>query len=212
MSKKIFVLFVAVIFISSIIYIVVKDTKQIHEEMKIVEENFNDLGGDETQENIISIPEKNTDETYQELQNNEVTEYLEETQNENKYEEDTLGKIIIQKINLEANVKEGSTDDILEEYVGHIEETSKYSGNVGLAAHNRGYEHSYFSRLNELEIGDLIIYESIFGTRTYKVDFIKKILDTDWSMLEDTNENKITLITCINNKINLRLCVQATEI
>ena len=39
----------------------------------------------------------------------------------------------------------------------------------------------------------------------------KDILETDWSMLQETKENKLTLITCIKNRVNQRLCVQAVE-
>ena len=37
------------------------------------------------------------------------------------------------------------------EYVGHFENTNLLNGNVGLAAHNRGYPINYFARLKELE-------------------------------------------------------------
>lgn len=78
--------------------------------------------------------------------------------------------------------------------------------------HNRGNEYSYFARLNELDKGDIITYKTKFYTRQYKVDNIQVIYETDWSLLESTEENKLTMITCISNKRNQRLCVQATEI
>lgn len=81
----------------------------------------------------------------------------------------------------------------------------------GLAAHNRGNKYSYFARLNELQEGDLITYKTKFYTRNYKVNNIKVIFETDWSLLEDTKDNRITMVTCIANKKNQRLCVQATQ-
>lgn len=125
---------------------------------------------------------------------------------------DVLGILTIEKIGLKATVKEGSTKEILKEYIGHIEETSKYDGNIGLAAHNRFNKYSYFARINELEKGDILIYKTKYYTRRYKVDKIAVIYETDWSYLENTEENKLTLITCIANKEEQRLCVQATEI
>ncbi len=127
-------------------------------------------------------------------------------------EEELLGRIRIDKINLEAPIKEGSNQEILKSYVGHIEDTATYEGNVCLAAHNRGNEYSYFARLNELKKGDEIVYENIYGIKKYKVETSQAILETDWSLLEDSSENKITLITCIANRPNQRLCVQAVEI
>ena len=131
--------------------------------------------------------------------------------NSETFSDDIIGTIQIDKIGLEADVKEGSTSDILKEFVGHIEKTSLYDGNVGLAAHNRGNTYSYFARLNELENGDNIIYKTRYGNKNYVVIDKKVILETDWSMLKDTEDNRLTLITCIRNKANQRLCVQALE-
>ena len=38
------------------------------------------------------------------------------------------------------------------------------------------------------------------------------IEDTNWDVLKNTGENKLTLITCVENKPTKRLCVQAIEI
>lgn len=118
----------------------------------------------------------------------------------------------MKRFGLKAKVKEGSDSNVLKDYIGHIENTATYDGNVGLAGHNRGNQYSYFVRINELEKGDIITYQTRFYTRNYKVDNIQTILETDWSLLEDTEQNKLTLITCIANKRVQRLCVQATEI
>lgn len=140
---------------------------------------------------------------------NSVENNIEEKIEDSK--DDTLGTLHIEKINLNAPVKQGSTPEILKSYVGHIEETAIYDGNIGLAAHNRGNEYSYFARLKELKKGDEIIYESSYGTRKYIVQTSQTILETDWSFLKNSTENKITLITCIANRPNQRLCVQAIE-
>ena len=98
------------------------------------------------------------------------------------------------------------------EYVGHFENTEYLYGNVGLAAHNRGFPINYFTKLKELVKGDEIIYKTQFGEKRYKVVLSKIITDTDWSYLQQTDKNTITLITCVENKPNKRLCVQAIEI
>ena len=130
---------------------------------------------------------------------------------EDVWEDSVLGILTIEKIGLKAAVKEGTTDEILLNYIGHIEETATYDGNVGLAGHNRGYENSYFARINELEKGDIIKYKTKFFDRIYVVDNIQVIYETDWSLLESTQENKLSLITCIAGRKMQRLCVQATE-
>lgn len=125
--------------------------------------------------------------------------------------DDIIGMLKIDKIGLNACIKEGSNSKILKFYIGHIENTSLYDGNVGLAAHNRGGNYAFFARLNELEQGDKIIYHTKYGDKQYVVIDKQVIMETDWSMLKDTNDNRITMITCIKNKENQRLCVQAIE-
>lgn len=119
--------------------------------------------------------------------------------------------IEIPKINLYANIKEGTDEIILDEYVGHFEETKRTYGNIGLAAHNRGYKVNYFSRIKELEKGDLIYYQYNDFKKVYEVEKEKIILDTDWSLLENTEENYLTLITCLENVPQKRRCIIAKE-
>lgn len=153
--------------------------------------------------NLVDPDDVTTDSKYQDVVYDNEEDIL---------QEDVLGILTIDKIGLKATVKEGTSNAILSKYIGHIENTSIYDGNIGLAGHNRGYEYSYFARINELEVGDIIAYKTKFYTRQYKVDNIKVIFEDDWSVLENTSENKITMITCIKNKRNQRLCVQAEEI
>ena len=148
----------------------------------------------QTDENFINV-------IYQNEEKDEIEEW----------NEDVLGILTIEKINLKAPVKEGSTSDILKDYIGHMPETAKYDGNIGLAAHNRGTANSYFARINELEIGEKIIYKTKFYERTYVIKTKVVIYDTDWSYLQLTNDNRITFITCIKDKPNQRLCIQAIE-
>lgn len=122
-----------------------------------------------------------------------------------------LGKIKIPAIGVEAPIKEGTTADILKQSVGHFSNTSYWNGNVALASHNRGTYAHYFANINNLNINDEIIYQTKLGTRIYVVNKIDQISEEDLSVLDNTEENIITLITCIKNKPNLRLCVKAVE-
>ena len=96
-------------------------------------------------------------------------------------------------------------------FVGHFEETSKTDGNIGLAAHNRGYPKNYFQDLKKVKEGDQIVYKYGNFEKIYEVKIHKIIKDTDWSYLEKTEKNQITLITCVENEPNFRRCVQAVE-
>ena len=125
--------------------------------------------------------------------------------------EGMVGILKIDKIGLYQNVAEGHTLDVLKKNLGHVTDTAKYTGNIGILGHNSG-NAGYFKRLTELVVGDEIQYISNNGTRTYKVSEITQIDDTDWSKLANTEENKITLITCVKNVPLKRLCIQASEI
>ena len=127
-------------------------------------------------------------------------------------EKNNIWYLEIPKIDLKAEIKDGTTKEIMEDYIGHFEETKKDEGNVGLAAHNRGYKNNYFQRLKELEEGDSIFYNYQGETKEYIVTKHVIIKDTDWTYLKDTNENTITLITCVENEPEYRRCIQGKEV
>lgn len=133
------------------------------------------------------------------------------TNNENTKTVNTIWQIKIPKINLIANIKEGTDEETLNQFVGHFEETQRQDGNIGLAAHNRGYEVNYFARLRELKKGDEIIYQYKNYNKTYEVIRVLIIKDTNWDILENTEENILTLITCVENEPEFRRCVQGEE-
>lgn len=137
---------------------------------------------------------------------------LEKSNSINNLKNSDEWKLEIPKISLCAKISEGTTSKVMDKYIGHFIETSKDNGNVGLAAHNRGYKVNYFSNLKKLEKGDLVIYTYKGKSQNYTVTSKEIIKDTDWSKLENSTVNKLTMITCVENKPEYRLCVQATEI
>lgn len=144
-------------------------------------------------------------ETKEDIKNNNTPLYSNEKTKEKNW------KIIIPKISLEAEISEGTSKQIMDKYVGHFEETSKNIGNIGLAAHNRGYSVNYFADIKKLKDGDEISYICNDFKKTYKVSKNVIIKDTDWTYLEKTEGNTITLITCVENEPEYRRCIQAKE-
>lgn len=152
----------------------------------------------------FTIKDTNSNDTNTVIEENRVEDDL--------IPNDVIGTLEIPKINLKAQIKEGVDLDTLKTDIGHFPNSSIWNGNIALASHNRGSNVAhYFQDINKLEKGDLIIYKSEMGERRYKVTDIQEIKSTDWSKIEDTKENKITLITCVANKPELRLCVQGEE-
>ena len=141
--------------------------------------------------------------------NDNVIEEL--NQKEINYD-DTIGKLTIPDILLkDAPIKESVELSTLSEAIGHFTNTSIYSGNVGLASHNSGSSGDFFRNLNKIKKGSEIYYETSYGTKRYVVDTIVEIDEEDWSYLEETQDNRITLITCVAGQKEKRLCVQAKE-
>lgn len=132
-------------------------------------------------------------------------------QNSEMKEDIKKWEIEIPAIQLKAEIAEGTDKETLNQKVGHFEETQKEMGNIGLAGHNRGYNVNYFENLKKLKEGDEIKYRHNDYENTYEVIKNDIIEDTDWSRLENTEENMITLITCVENEPNYRRCIQAIE-
>lgn len=159
------------------------------------------------QNNIEASDIQTSNEISSNVQNQEnIDNYIGQTRDrsENWY-------IEIPSISLKAEIQEGTTKEIMDKYVGHFEETQCWIGNIGLAAHNRGYENNYFADIKKLKEGDIINYCYNNNIRKYVVKKQVIIEDTDWTYLEDTEENTLTLITCVENEPKYRRCVQATE-
>ena len=161
--------------------------------------------------NIITVEIKSDSikrET-EEKNSKNITNELYQNNPNNKSKEETglLWKISIPAINLEANIAEGTEKSTMDSYVGHFSETSKTNGNIGLAAHNRGYPVNYFENLKKLKENDEIVYQYMDFKERYVVKSNIIIKDTDWSYLEKTDRNAITLITCVENEPEYRRCV-----
>ena len=122
----------------------------------------------------------------------------------------SIGVLRIPKIDLEVTAYDGDTFTAMQKGIGHIASTSCWNGTIGLVGHNRGVS-DYFGKLKKLKAGDEMTYETKLGKRTYVVDSVTKIKDTDWSKLQYTSDNRLTLITCVENVGDQRLCVQAIE-
>lgn len=127
-------------------------------------------------------------------------------------ETDSIGVLSIDKIGLSVRVYD--SEDAMEDMkkgASHYRASSYWNGNVALAAHIGNASYSFFERLDELETGDVLQYETSLGVRQYRVDEIHTIADDDWSVIGRTDENCLTLTTCVEGAENLRLCVRAVE-
>ena len=127
-----------------------------------------------------------------------------------EYEDGSIGRIRIPALGINVKVYEGTDLDTMKRGVGHFTFTSQWTGNVGLASHNRG-SASHFKGIWNLKNGDEIIYTTKAGTRTYYVFNKQKIDENDLSYLTASSDNILSLITCVENQSSLRWLIQARE-
>ena len=127
------------------------------------------------------------------------------------YKDGSIGTIKIPSLKINMKVWEGETDASMKKGLGHYSSTSAWDGNVGVCGHNRGSKYAIGS-IKDLEQGDTITYTTIYGTRTYAVSLVKIISNSDWSYLQATSDNRITLTTCLANHPESRVVVQAVEV
>lgn len=154
----------------------------------------------------IEIKQENPNQTEEVMQ-----ETKEEVTQEEHAEEKEEWQLEIPIIGLKAPIEEGTTKEVMDKYIGHFEETSKSKGNIGLIAHNRGFENNYFANIKKLKKGDTITYYCNGEKKEYQVETMTIIEDTDWSYLEETEDNTITLITCVEGQPEYRRCIQGKE-
>ena len=122
-----------------------------------------------------------------------------------------VGSLEIEAAELSCKVYQGESTESMEKGAGHIESTSMWDGNVALCGHNRG-THAHFSKLKDVEVGDIVTYTTTLGTRRYEVISAAKISVDNLAVLDNTTRNTLTLLTCVANTPSKRLCVVATEI
>jgi len=127
------------------------------------------------------------------------------------YTDGSIGTLTVSKLNRTIKVYDGETDENMRNGIGRFVSTSAWDGNVGLAAHNRG-SAAHFNFVKDLDIGDRLVFTTLYGTRTYEVYNKERIGETDTSALRWSAENMLTLITCVENEPSQRWLVQAREV
>lgn len=107
--------------------------------------------------------------------------------------------IDIPRIGMDAAVVQGVGVSDLQKGPGHYPNTPMpgQSGNAAIAGHRTTYGAPFY-RLNELQPGDTIYVTTKDGARPwqYQVTFSKSVSPEDVSVLNPTNDNRLTLTTC----------------
>jgi LPXTG-site transpeptidase (sortase) family protein len=129
-----------------------------------------------------------------------------------------MGYVDIPSIKVYLPIYHGISDKVLEQGVGHIEQTSLPIGGIGnlsvLTAHTGFAGAEMFNRLVEMKTGDIFMIYVLDETFTYEVDDIRIILPEEIeSLLPVQGEDYVTLVTCTPYGVNShRLLVRGSRI
>lgn len=128
-----------------------------------------------------------------------------------KRSDGSIGTVKIPSLDINMKVWEGETNASMKKGLGHYSSTSAWSGNVGVCGHNRGAKYVIGS-IKNLKKGDTVTYTTNLGTRTYAVETVTTVSNDDWSYLQATADNRITITTCLADHPESRVVVQAVEV
>jgi sortase A len=105
-----------------------------------------------------------------------------------------LTRVVIPKISLDAIVVEGASRKELSEGPGHMKETAMpgETGNAVITAHR----DTFFRHIYELVKGDQIQVRRSGRVFTYEVTGKRIVMPDDVSVIKQTNDPQLTLITC----------------
>lgn len=129
-----------------------------------------------------------------------------------------IGHVEVPRIDQDLPIYAGTSEDILQKGVGHLEGTSLPVGgnstHAVLTAHSGLPEATLFTHLNQLEIGDKFYVHNIEGVMAYQVDQIKVIDPSDFSeLVVAPGHDYVTLLTCTPVMINThRLIVRGHRV
>jgi sortase A len=111
---------------------------------------------------------------------------------------DSLTRIRIPAIGVDAVVVEGTTASALRAGAGHYPGTPLpcEDGNVAIAGHRTTYGKP-FANVDRLKTGDLIVLETPVGSCTYQIERAPYVVDkSDFSPVQPTKARALTLTSC----------------
>ena len=105
-----------------------------------------------------------------------------------------LGVLTISDVNIQVPVFNGADEHILDRGAGRIKGMARMDGvgNLGISAHR----DSFFRSLKDIELGDEVLVQTTRGVDRYAVSDIRIVDKHDHSVLEETEDKRLTLVTC----------------
>lgn len=129
-----------------------------------------------------------------------------------------MGEIRIPKIDVEIPIYHGTSPEVLQKGIGHIQNTSLPVGGINthavLSGHRGLPSAKLFSDLGELEEGDVFYLDILDRELCYQVNQVKVVTPDQTEDLEIVeNHDYVTLVTCTPYSVNThRLLVRGERI
>lgn len=131
---------------------------------------------------------------------------------------EVMGMIEIPSIDVNLPIYHGTSENVLQKYIGHLEGTSLPTGGQGrhavLSGHRGLPSAKLFTDIDQLQENDYFIVTLLGQKMTYQVDKISIIEPTDYSEFAiDPDQDYVTLMTCTPYGINThRLLVRGHRV
>lgn len=114
---------------------------------------------------------------------------------------DGIALIDIEKIGVHTVIAEGSTLDVLENNIGHFENTAMpgETGNFSIAGHRNTINNEVFRNIDKLKVGDEIKITTLTDIFQYEINEIFVTAPSDTDVLnQNLDEKTMTIVTCTN--------------
>jgi LPXTG-site transpeptidase (sortase) family protein len=105
-----------------------------------------------------------------------------------------LGVLEVPSVGLKVPIYSTNTDLVMDRGAGIIDGMAypHEPGNIGISGHRDGY----FRVLKDVQVGDVIVLQSLEGEKRFKIKATKVVAIADTTLLRDTDDQTVTLVTC----------------
>lgn len=125
----------------------------------------------------------------------------------NVFNSGIMSVVSIPRLNVSMSVYHGTSDTVLQVSAGHMEGSTLPIGGLGTHAVISGHtglpSAELFTNLDQLELGDIFIVNTLNKNMAYKVCSINTVLPTEMEYLDiDKERDLVTLLTCTPYGVN----------
>ena len=148
---------------------------------------------------------KNEKESNNILKKDEIIENKKSSINKENKEEIRIWNIEFPTLNIKGSIKEGWDNDTINSAIGHMKSNKKIDELVVLKS-LINEENKYFEKIDELKIGDQIIYQ--YNDKINKYIIVEnKIVANEKERIKQANNEQIMLLTNVKDLPKVSRCV-----